>query len=362
MLENLRKDLTDRGFGALAEKMEKLTKPTIRVTTRRAREENFRLGQSKIGGLCHLPPDFQWPIFDGDPLSFIAQINLEELPRCPEAAALPDKGILYFFYADNSMAFGYSPEDKGAAVVHYYGGDPLRLKPTEKAPGENDITVYDTGEIFRFKPCSVTFETALEMPGSPELIDMDELLAEVDPARRAEAEEIIIKHMYGSDEDDDEDGREAEDADDDGGEDDDGPLVFTPDQCQPLDPQTRQAYLDDPATAEMLNKLSEHASKALREAGLMAEDSDEVPLTGKKGMKAFMKITEMLNCDSDFRHMLGLGDAPPPRGEPEDDGRDPGRDDADMMWGDLGTLYFTIKKDDLAAGNFDRIWFSFQCH
>ena len=423
MLEELSKDLTEQGFGGLAEKMKKYLKPTVRVTTRRAKEENFRLGQSKIGGLCHLPPDFEWPVFDGDPLAFIAQINLAELPRCEATAALPDKGVLYFFYADGAEAWGFSLEDKGAAVVHHYDGDLSKLKPTEKAPGEMDITVYDTGEVFRFKPCTVTFEAALEMPRSPELIDMEELLAEVDPARRSEAENIIINHMYGSDDDDDENGgyEPSEDGE---------PIDFSP--PAPASPEDaiakmNEALAADPQMAEMHKKLTEHAGKVLRESGLMSEDG-EVPLDGKKGMKAFMKITEMLNFDSDFRNMLGLGDAPAPRGEPEDDGRDPARDDAeysglnkmfgwpdlvqgsifeeaqyvteggmnmggpegynedlakklkpgvkdwellfqmdsddnaDMMWGDLGTLYFVIKKDDLAARRFDRIWFSWQCH
>ncbi|MCS7300047.1 MAG: YwqG family protein [Fimbriimonadales bacterium] len=36
-------------------------------------------------------------------------------------------------------------------------------------------------------------------------------------------------------------------------------------------------------------------------------------------------------------------------------------DDADMMWGDVGTLYFWIHQDDLAARRFDRVWLIMQC-
>ena len=32
------------------------------------------------------------------------------------------------------------------------------------------------------------------------------------------------------------------------------------------------------------------------------------------------------------------------------------------MWGDVGCLYFWIKKQDLAAGNFDAIWGVLQCY
>lgn len=36
-------------------------------------------------------------------------------------------------------------------------------------------------------------------------------------------------------------------------------------------------------------------------------------------------------------------------------------DNADMMWGDVGRIYFVIKKDDLNNLIFDKIWSSFQC-
>jgi uncharacterized protein YwqG len=36
-------------------------------------------------------------------------------------------------------------------------------------------------------------------------------------------------------------------------------------------------------------------------------------------------------------------------------------DGTEMMWGDGGTLYFWIRKDDLAARNFDDVWMILQC-
>lgn len=36
-------------------------------------------------------------------------------------------------------------------------------------------------------------------------------------------------------------------------------------------------------------------------------------------------------------------------------------DDAGMMWGDCGMLYFWIRKDDLRAGRFDKCWMILQC-
>jgi uncharacterized protein YwqG len=36
--------------------------------------------------------------------------------------------------------------------------------------------------------------------------------------------------------------------------------------------------------------------------------------------------------------------------------------DMDVMWGDSGAIYFTIRRDDLRAGVFDRVWTVFQCY
>ncbi len=36
-------------------------------------------------------------------------------------------------------------------------------------------------------------------------------------------------------------------------------------------------------------------------------------------------------------------------------------DNAKMMWGDAGAIYFLMRRVDLEAGRFERAWFVFQC-
>ena len=36
-------------------------------------------------------------------------------------------------------------------------------------------------------------------------------------------------------------------------------------------------------------------------------------------------------------------------------------DDFELMFGDCGRIYYYIRKDDLAAKNFDNIWLILQC-
>ena len=61
-------------------------------------EDNEILNKSKIGGKPYLPKDFVWPYYQELPLSFLAQINLEEVKSLDKDNLLPDKGMLYFFY------------------------------------------------------------------------------------------------------------------------------------------------------------------------------------------------------------------------------------------------------------------------
>ena len=76
--------------------------------------------KSKIGGKPYLPKDFIWPYYQGLPLSFLAQINLEGVSSLDKDKLLPDKGILYFFYELETQEWGYSPQNKGCAKVFYF--------------------------------------------------------------------------------------------------------------------------------------------------------------------------------------------------------------------------------------------------
>ncbi len=82
-------------------------------------------GDSKLYGNPDVTEDFEWPsIIDEDDiydLAFMGQINLQELTACCPDHPLPKKGMLYFFYDLDAMAF--SPFDETAARVIYYGGD-----------------------------------------------------------------------------------------------------------------------------------------------------------------------------------------------------------------------------------------------
>ena len=104
----------------------KTVRNSIRLTIGGAAED--KPGGTRFGGKPDVPDNFEWPYFEGEsyegvknrPLSFIAQFNMEEISQYDTEDMLPKTGILSFFYELNSMAWGYSPDDKGCARVYYF--------------------------------------------------------------------------------------------------------------------------------------------------------------------------------------------------------------------------------------------------
>lgn len=87
--------------------------------------EADRPDQSKFGGLPYLPADFVWPTYTDEegvtrPLSFLCQINLDEMTELDEEHLLPEIGILAFFYDCASFRWGFDPADRGCARVYYF--------------------------------------------------------------------------------------------------------------------------------------------------------------------------------------------------------------------------------------------------
>ena len=102
--------------------------------------EKLSKGTSKIGGKPDLPKDFQWFYYNGEdykkivenrPLSFLMQINCEEVHKYDKESLLPEKGMLYFFYELFTMTWGFSPQDRESAKVFYYNGEIKDLVPAD---------------------------------------------------------------------------------------------------------------------------------------------------------------------------------------------------------------------------------------
>jgi uncharacterized protein DUF1963 len=96
-----------------------LARPALRYRGEPARS-GLPLGASRTGGEPDLPPDLPWPAKDGSPLSFVAQIDLEEAARCaiviPE---LPRRGFLAVFHDCLRAGPAFSSAFGGSRVLHF---------------------------------------------------------------------------------------------------------------------------------------------------------------------------------------------------------------------------------------------------
>lgn len=73
-------------------------RPSIRLKTTGMASKD--LGKTKLGGCPELSKEISWPKskFTHSYLSFLGQINLEEVVEFDEEGLLPNKGMLYFFF------------------------------------------------------------------------------------------------------------------------------------------------------------------------------------------------------------------------------------------------------------------------
>ena len=127
---------------------------------------DFKTGSTHFGGTPDVPENFRWPYYisensgKSNPLSFIAQFDLEELSRYDSDNMLPKTGLLSFFYDFDSMTRGLDPNDKGSAAVYYFENKnnlktaelPKDLKPPFRLPSlkitASSVMSYQSYEDF----------------------------------------------------------------------------------------------------------------------------------------------------------------------------------------------------------------------
>jgi uncharacterized protein YwqG len=111
---------------------------------------------SHFGGKPDLPIEVPWPLWNGKPLSFVAQINLTELPEIPDRILLPRKGMLYYFYDAEREAIGWRRDEKDSFAVLYADPDTSqaikRELPEQLTADEIHVPARVTYEIVESEP------------------------------------------------------------------------------------------------------------------------------------------------------------------------------------------------------------------
>jgi uncharacterized protein YwqG len=106
-----------RGLERVAGQIKASARDCIRLKAHQARDEAIPLGASKLGGQADLPESTEWPGGDDLPMSFLAQINTNDLPDFKDKSELPADTLLSFFYDIGTSPRGYHPKDRGGWKV-----------------------------------------------------------------------------------------------------------------------------------------------------------------------------------------------------------------------------------------------------
>ncbi|WP_061214419.1 DUF1963 domain-containing protein [Syntrophomonas wolfei] len=129
LYEEVSRLIDNSGLDRVKEDIKGYLMESVRIRPKRCEEGNIRIGESKIAGIPDLPFTMEWPSVKGRPLSFIAQLNMEELADIlPQNELLPAKGWLYFFYDNEEQPWGYQPEHREQWEVLSFDGDPALLE------------------------------------------------------------------------------------------------------------------------------------------------------------------------------------------------------------------------------------------
>lgn len=148
------------GLTRVVKDIDALARFAVRLNTTAVDEANVPVGASKLGGLPDLPPGLAWPEWKGVPQSFIAQIRLEDLHDFNVAKALPQQGMLWFFYDAQQQTYGEDPQDKGGWSV-LYNADITKLQRAT-VPAE----LPASGQ---FHACSIRYTSEITLAQQPEL-------------------------------------------------------------------------------------------------------------------------------------------------------------------------------------------------
>ena len=293
-------------------------------------------GRTRLGGVPDVPEGFRWPtrrrtrvrygdrIEAGAPLSFVAQINLAELPPVDGAETqLPTRGMLWFFYDARFLAYDADDADGFRVVYSEAGPDDLRRAEVPEGP----CTSGDADSFEVFDPVVLAPRAELSLP-SPNTDPDRGLGLPLDPVEDEDEDES--EAYYGMVEHWDLRGAEAQ--------------VSTSADEPPTLPPPVHRVMGWPFLIQNDNMEAE-CEVSTRHPGVLGRLGDAVRSATAGGSRedqgrAFERAARdswqlLLQVDSD--------------------------DAAGMMWGDSGLLYFWIRDDDLAARRFERVWCAMQC-
>jgi uncharacterized protein YwqG len=274
----------------------------------------MEIGASRFGGDPDLPPHFGWPRRNGQPLDFLAQINLSEVNQLwPSESSielhesgridLPANGWLLFFYDCEEMPWGGSTKDRGGAQVIWVDRPVVEL-------GRSPVPLRSASRYgqLRTSPHRLNFELMLDLPdGSDELY-------------QGEANFPDFRAIYGAQHKEKFEHYE----------------------------ELMHALYGHPHADEWYHHLVGHA-QIVQNAMRDECQSLVFPIVGQTGLLLpDLQRQRVKECAPDWELLAQLDS-------------DESKEGPQWLWGDVGKLYWWIRRQDLAARDFSNVWVVMQC-
>ena len=273
--------------------------PAVRIKTESTSLDKLPLGASRFGGLPDVPEDFVWPQKNDVPLAFLAQLNLQEVAPFDLEKQLPEGGWLYFFYDAEEQPWGFDPQDEGAWRVIFVDASQelTRVKSPERLP--------EYANYFAENACRLEYEEEVELPNYGYDYEPFLSLGIGEGEDISEDYENLVEKIHGS--------KPDEDA---------------------LDAGPYHHLLGYPQLIQF-EDIRHHCQLVANGISHGGDQDEESP-----------QVQALLATASDWILLLQI--------DTDEDG--PG-----WMWGDIGRVYFCIRKQDLQARIFDAVWIALHC-
>jgi uncharacterized protein YwqG len=144
-LEEYSRRLREAGLGQHEDSLVGLARPGVRLLSQPIDSADRQRSRTRLGGDPDLPSDFTWPSYQGVPQSFVAQIDLAEM-HSVFRSALPDAGLLSFFYDSAQSVWGFDPSEAGATEVVYFP-DGVELATRSSPPNHPQFVRFDARSL-----------------------------------------------------------------------------------------------------------------------------------------------------------------------------------------------------------------------
>lgn len=166
--------LSITGLDQVVHALDLVARDAVRLLPGSVDGAQIAVGASKLGGAPDLAAGTPWPIWRDLPMSFLAQIRLEDVVVYDHMHLLPPAGLLLFFYDARQQTYGAEPGDRGGWQV-LFAASTATLEPATFPAALPDNA--------RFTACPLTFSPVTTLPPAATLARLGVALSTVERDR-----------------------------------------------------------------------------------------------------------------------------------------------------------------------------------